>query len=275
MRNAAMGAEELKAVESHFEFGANWQSFAREIDAEKEDGSLDGLGKLTGGRLDGLTFLDIGCGSGLSALSAIRLGISRLHAIDIDADSVNTTRSVLASRAAGVPATIEVASVFDLRPENGTFDVVHSWGVLHHTGSMWEAIDRATALVSDGGVFLLAIYLKTPFCGFWRREKRMYTASPRAIRSVLDWIYTVLVALRQALRGRNPFTFMRTYAPRGMSWMHDARDWLGGYPYESASSEEIIAYVGRRGFALERAINTDPGIGVFGSHCGEWAFRKL
>lgn len=272
-----MPNEDLKSVESHFEFGANWQDFARSIDSDQERASLECLEKLTGGRLDGLSFLDIGCGSGLSALSAIRLGIARLHAIDIDQNSVNTTRSLLASRHVEVPMTIEVANVFNLTPEAiGKFDVVHSWGVLHHTGSMWEAIDRAMALVADGGAFILAIYLKTPFCGFWRVEKRFYTKSPEFVRWTIDRTYLVLLSTAFLLQGKNPVAYGRDYKKRrGMSWMHDIRDWNGGYPYESATSEEIISYVERRGFKLERSFNTKPGRGVFGTGNGQWTFRKV
>jgi 2-polyprenyl-6-hydroxyphenyl methylase/3-demethylubiquinone-9 3-methyltransferase len=38
-------------------------------------------------------------------------------------------------------------------------DVVYSWGVLHHTGAMWPAIDAAAACVQADGLFAIAIYV--------------------------------------------------------------------------------------------------------------------
>jgi 2-polyprenyl-6-hydroxyphenyl methylase/3-demethylubiquinone-9 3-methyltransferase len=271
-----MDSIDLKSVNSHFEFGANWKSYARTIDGERERLSFADLEKLAGGRLDSRSFLDIGCGSGLSSLSAARLGISRLYAIDIDPDSVSTTRELLESRDVRVPKSITVDSVFDLTPDRvGKFDVVYSWGVLHHTGSMWEAIDKACALVADSGQFMLAIYLRTPFCGMWRWEKRLYTASPAPVKWIIERSYLLLSVLRKLLTGRNPFAYAREYARnRGMSWIHDIRDWVGGYPYESASTEAIVSFVEARGFRLERSFGTTPDFGLFGTHCGEWSFRK-
>lgn len=271
-----MSAPDLKSAESHFKFGENWRSYARTIDAERERSSVDSLQELVGGRLDSRTFLDIGCGSGLSSLSAARLGIARLHAVDIDPDSAATTRELLESRGVDVPRVIAVASVFDLSPETaGRFDVVYSWGVLHHTGSMWEAIEKASRLVAPGGQLIIAIYLKTAFCGVWRWEKRLYTNSPRPVRWAIERTYLALAALRLLLSGKNPIKFAREYAQtRGMSWTHDIRDWVGGYPYESASSEDVVAFIEQRGFRLERAFHTTAGFGLLGTHCGEWAFRK-
>lgn len=267
---------DLTKVDNHFEFGRNWRDFARSIDGAREQFSLDCLQRLTGGRLDGKSFLDIGCGSGLSALSAVRLGVARLHAIDIDAASVETTRALLESRKMQGVTSTHVDSVFALTPQRvGRFDVVHSWGVLHHTGNMWLAIDRAIDLVAEDGRLILALYLKTPFCAAWRLEKRLYTVSPAPMKWLLERTYLLLSAVRKLLGGTNPFRYAKEYArSRGMSWIHDIRDWVGGYPYESVDSEELVRYVERRGFRLERSYDTVPRTGLFGTSCGEWTFRR-
>ena len=128
----------------------------------------------------GKTFLDIGCGSGLNALAALSLGAASVTAVDIDENSVSTTQALLAARAPNPNWSAKLASVFDMTPDTfGTFDVVYSWGVLHHTGSMWKAIDCAARLVSPGGLYAIAIYTKTPLCGFWQYEKAFYSKSPK------------------------------------------------------------------------------------------------
>ncbi|MFX8620485.1 50S ribosomal protein L11 methyltransferase, partial [Acinetobacter baumannii] len=46
----------------------------------------------------GRSFLDIGCGSGLHALAAMRLGVARVVGVDIDPNSAATARHVLSER---------------------------------------------------------------------------------------------------------------------------------------------------------------------------------
>ena len=60
---------------------------------------------------------------------------------------------------------------------------------------------------------------------------------------------------------------------RGMDRVHDIHDWLGGYPYESASPEEIVAAL--PGFVLERQLLI-PGRrhGLLGSGCDEYVFYR-
>ncbi|MCA3275110.1 MAG: class I SAM-dependent methyltransferase [Methylobacterium sp.] len=128
--------------------------------------------------------LDIGCGSGLHSLAALRLGAARVHAIDLDRLSVETTRDLLGRYAAGEAWTVEELSVFDMAglPQ---YDIVYSWGVLHHTGAMRRAIGEAAARVAPGGLLCLALYRRTPFCGLWRIEKRLYCASPAPVQRLL------------------------------------------------------------------------------------------
>ena len=81
--------DDLKSVENHFAFGRNWKSYAEMIDEVKIAKAEDGLRALIPeAEFKGRTFLDIGCGSGLHALCAVRFGAARVQAIDIDSDSV-------------------------------------------------------------------------------------------------------------------------------------------------------------------------------------------
>jgi 2-polyprenyl-6-hydroxyphenyl methylase/3-demethylubiquinone-9 3-methyltransferase len=95
---------------------------------------------VTPAEINGRQFLDIGSGSGLSALAAARMGAG-VCCTDIDPDSIEATRTLLGHHLPSDAWTAEVVSVFDLGDRK--YDIVHSWGVLHHTGDMWRAIEKA------------------------------------------------------------------------------------------------------------------------------------
>lgn len=172
-----MNKTDLTVRETHFEFGKNWQAFLSGVTEAHIEEAVRGMQRLFPcGELQGKRFLDIGSGSGLHMLAALRLGVVQATGMDIDENSVMASRQCLARYAAGGDWSVHQASVFDLEPEmQGQYDVVYSWGVLHHTGAMWPAVAKAAALVADGGMLAVALYGKTPFCGLWRIEKRLYS----------------------------------------------------------------------------------------------------
>jgi predicted RNA methylase len=271
-------AENLLEVESHFSFGENWAQYAEKIDERRIEEAEKSLIRLVGrGSIQGRTFLDIGCGSGLFSLAALRLGCKRLLAVDLDPNSVQTTRKTLERYApAGANWDCQRMSVFDLDPAKvGTFDIVYSWGVLHHTGAMYKAIEKASAMVKPQGMLTLALYGKTPFCGLWRIEKRIYSRSPKWVQRAIEKVYSAVVAARLALKGERLKKRRETYfQQRGMDMYHDTRDWLGGYPYESISPQEAMTFMHKLGFEPIRSF-VCPSIGLLGSGCDEYSFTKL
>lgn len=264
---------DLTSLETHFGFGENWRSFVTVIDEEKIAQAVADLERLvTADELMGRRFLDVGSGSGLSALAAAGLG-AHVDCTDIDPSSIEATRTLLGRHLDRDAWRAEVVSVFDLGDRQA--DIVHSWGVLHHTGDMWRAIDLAAACVKPGGLFVLAIYAKTPLCGFWRVEKRMYIRSPKWMQAVFRGVFKVwegLLAMLQRVRGKG----RPAYGDRGMDRAHDIHDWLGGYPYESATPEEIHDFLEGRGFKLVREI-LQPGrrLGLLGSGCDQYVFKRI
>jgi 2-polyprenyl-6-hydroxyphenyl methylase/3-demethylubiquinone-9 3-methyltransferase len=158
----------------------------------------------------------------------------------------------------------------------GRFDVVHSWGVLHHTGAMWRAVDACLPLVEAGGLLVLALYRKTPACGFWRAEKRFYSRAPSYVRAPVRGLYKFAFALGLLATGRSPAAYIREFERnRGMAWATDVDDWLGGYPYESVTPEEVRGYLGAHGFDEVRSFTKPARLaGILGSHCDEFVFRK-
>ena len=269
--------ENLLEFESHFSFGENWAQYAQKIDERRIEEAEKSLIRLLGREsIEGRTFLDIGCGSGLFSLAAVRLGCKRLLAVDLDPNSVETTRKTLERHApSGANWDCKRISVFDLDPVHvGTFDIVYSWGVLHHTGAMYKAIEKASTVVAPHGTLALALYGKTPFCGLWRIEKRIYSRSPKWVQRAIERVYYVAVSARLALKGESLKKRRETYfQQRGMDMYIDTRDWLGGYPYESISPNQAMTYMNKLGFEPVRSFVT-PCIGLLGAGCDEYSFTK-
>lgn len=272
--------ENLLDQGTHFAFGKNWQDYAQKIDESRIASAVLDLQRLSGReRLDGLSFLDIGCGSGLHALAALRLGAKRVVGTDIDADSVATASAVLERFAPGAPCTLSVRSVFEMEPkEFGTFDIVYSWGVLHHTGDMERAIACAATLVAPRGELLLALYKKTLFCGMWRRIKRWYSHAGPARQRRARAVYIGLYRLGCRITSQDFNAKVQDYGSRrGMDFYNDVHDWLGGYPYQSISPDECHTLLAGLGFTVAREFIAKPGRylpGVLGSGCDEYAFRR-
>jgi 2-polyprenyl-3-methyl-5-hydroxy-6-metoxy-1,4-benzoquinol methylase len=267
------------SLDARFRFGENWQSFSATIDSESITEAQNSLKiLLKRDTLDGLRFLDIGCGSGLFSLAARNLG-AIVHSFDFDTDSVLCTRSLRDSRRPSDPEwMIEQGSILDdnLVMRVGTFDIVYAWGVLHHTGSMRHAIENAARLVNPGGMLAIALYRKTFFCPLWSIEKRWYaSASPRAQRMAVA-LYVSAMRARLLLTGKSFNAYVASYKNnlRAMDFEHNVRDWLGGYPYESIRRDDVIDFVSKLSFECAHMNCERQSIGLFGSGCDEFVFRS-
>jgi 2-polyprenyl-3-methyl-5-hydroxy-6-metoxy-1,4-benzoquinol methylase len=269
---------DLRNVESHFQFGENWQHFSATLDRrdlEKAVQSLSAL--LPADVVRGKSVLDIGSGSGLSAAAAFRLGARHVTAVDIDERSVSATRGNLQKFAPGGDADVRILSVFDLESAGlGKFDIVHSWGVLHHTGNLDEALACAARCVADGGVLALALYRRTAVDRLWVIEKRIYTNGSKTLRKIFRAVFKLAYLMSIGFTGRSPWRYIREYGRnRGMDWAHDIHDWLGGYPYQSIEADELNAQMAQLGFTNEIAVvRPVAALGVFGAPCNEYRFRR-
>jgi len=269
----------LQEVEAggRFEFGRNWQRFLRTLDEPRIAAAEQGLrSMLEAETLNGKSFIDIGSGSGLMSLAARRLG-ARVHSFDFDPSSVSCT-AALRSRYFPQDAQWSVArgSILDADALRslGRFDIVYSWGVLHHTGSMWEAVANAAELVGAGGLIFIALYNDQGRASrMWKAVKQLYNRLPAFAR----WLVVVPAfarlwgptLIRDALHGAPLRSWSAYGRERGMAPWRDVIDWVGGLPFEVATPEQVFDFLSLRGFTLRRLKTCGGGHG-----CNEFVFEK-
>lgn len=261
-----------------FAFGKNWQRYARHLGTDEISSAMQSL-SVAVDALDtsGSTFLDIGSGSGLFSRAAYELGFRRIVSFDYDNDSVAATRALKEEAGASNERwSVEQGSVLDAQYMSrlGRFDVVYSWGVLHHTGAMWEALARTSEAVGDSGRLYIALYNDQGWISaYWTVVKRTYNALPQIGRGAMllfFWTYFGIgLFLADVIRLRNPLK-RHLGDRRGMRFFTDVIDWIGGYPFEVAKPEAVKSFLAARGFTLkwEKLVGRRHG-------CNEFVFHRM
>lgn len=242
----------MAATDITFSFGRNWKSYLEGVSATEvsvaEQDLTNWLGSVRGKRV-----IDVGSGSGINSLSFHRLGAQSVHSFDYDKYSVEATRSLKAKHGNFPNWTIEQGSVLDADyvESLGTFDIVYSWGVLHHTGDMWSAIDNVIKLIAPGGTLWIALYVEGPKYARDLALKRRFNAAGPLGKRVMIARKVLRKMASAAKHGRNPLAWNRTVG-RGMNVYYDIVDWLGGLPYEVADEDAVVRFARERGLVLER-----------------------
>lgn len=242
-----------------FQFGRNWNRFLGRLDERRISLAEKSLcDMLEREKLCGLSFLDVGCGSGLFSLVGMRMGADRVFSFDYDPQSVACANEL---RRHYFPSAtnwkIEQGSILDSGYLDGLgqFDIVYAWGVLHHTGAMWRALSNVVPLVRPGGKLFIAIYNDQGMRSrAWKRIKRLYNRGRLWQLMIVPpfWSYLAFRLLaKDILLGNNPFyRYLSDSDSRGMAFHTDVLDWLGGYPFEVAKPEEIFHFFRSKGFQL-------------------------
>jgi len=262
-----------------FSFGKNWELYLKNLDNNKiilAKKSLSEFTKLKS--FKGKTFLDFGCGSGLFSLCAVQLGAKKVISIDIDENSLNCARYLKKKFKINDSIwEIKKGSALDIKfiKTLPKVEILYSWGVLHHTGNMWKALDNMNLLLKKNSIFYTAIYNDfkgIPFnSSTWVKIKRFYSGSNIVIRKILDIGYILLIIVGLILNRINPYTYIKNYskiALRGMNFYRDIVDWLGGYPFEYASVEKIKKFYEKSGLKLINLRKTNR------EGCNEFLFIK-
>lgn len=273
-------ADELTAGQ-RFAFGDNWARFLNLLNEDRVQIAERTLSSML--EIDsfvGKSFLDAGCGSGLFSLAARRLG-AKVHSFDYDPKSVACAQALKKLHFADDPGwIIQEGSVLDksFLDSLGQFDIVYSWGVLHHTGEMYQAIANATDLVREGGKLFISIYNDMGGGSRrWKWIKRRYCSLP-AFSKLPFACFVILPGQLYSLAAHAARGSIGAYfrnianykSNRGMNWWRDQIDWVGGYPYEYAKPEEIFNFCKSRRFRLDSLTTAGGGKG-----CNEFVFTKI
>jgi 2-polyprenyl-3-methyl-5-hydroxy-6-metoxy-1,4-benzoquinol methylase len=261
-----------------FAFGKNWQNFLRSLSEAQISAAVASLKQMLGCEsLKGQRFLDAGSGSGLFSLAARRLG-AEVHSFDFDPQSVACT-TTLKQRYFSLDShwRVERASVLDPQylQTIGTFDVVYSWGVLHHTGSMWAAANNLIPLVGEGGLLFIALYNDQGLASrFWKRAKRLYNQFPPSLRFLVLGPLALPLLVTTTLGDivhRRPLRLLsnRTLG-RGMTVWTDIVDWVGGYPFEVATPGEVVDFFVPHSLMLRKLKTCGGKLG-----CNQFVFKRV
>jgi 2-polyprenyl-6-hydroxyphenyl methylase/3-demethylubiquinone-9 3-methyltransferase len=271
--------EEVRTGE-RYTFGANWARFLKVLDEQGIQQAVDSIKtKLGVDNLKSKSFLDIGSGSGLFSLAAKRLG-AKVFSFDYDPQSVACTKELKRRYfESDNDWEIQTGSVLDLRylRSLGKFDIVYSWGVLHHTGAMWVALANVDTNVAANGKLFLALYNDQGGPSKrWHAIKKMYNHLPICLRPPFAFLVYAPLELRSFLIHlvrRKPQVYISAIVNysenRGMSWWHDKIDWIGGYPFEVSKPEQIFDFYKKLGYSLN-ALKTCGG----GPGCNEYVFQR-
>jgi 2-polyprenyl-6-hydroxyphenyl methylase/3-demethylubiquinone-9 3-methyltransferase len=247
-----------------FSFGKNWNNFLNYLNDTRIKVARKSIAEyIPDKEVIGKSVVDIGCGSGLFSLAAYLMKAGKITSSDIDDFSIECAKYL--KNKSGNPKNWEIkkGSILDDKfvRNLGKFDIVYSWGVLHHTGNMYKAFENVIKLCKPGALLYIAIYNKNQgknalligSSTTWLKIKRTYNNMPLLGKKLMEYIYLLWFFTGYLMLFKNPFSYINNYQRnRGMDFFTDVRDWLGGYPYEFATLEELINYFGDKGFTTRK-----------------------
>jgi ubiquinone/menaquinone biosynthesis C-methylase UbiE len=129
--------------------------------------------------------LEIGVGLGTDHALFARAG-AEMHGVDLTERSIELVRRRLDNE--GLSSELRVADAERLPFEDESFDIVYSWGVLHHTPDTPAAFREAIRVLRPGGRLCAMVYSRHAWVsyGMWLRNGPL---SGRPLRSISDVLH--------------------------------------------------------------------------------------
>lgn len=197
-------------------------------------------------RYGGKRVLEVGCGTGTDLLQFARAG-ALVTGVDLTPQSIAITRDKF--RAYGFDGEFAVADAESLNFPDGKFDVVYSFGVLHHTPDTGGAIAEMHRVLKPGGEAVVMLYNRS---------------------SLFYWLSIILKRgiMRGQLLTRSPSEIMS----RCVEYTE-----TGGRPLVKAytRSEALRLFSGFARCTIEVRQLTREELRLIGRLVPEWAFQRL
>ena len=267
------------SYKKNFSFWKNWQNFLKKINDENIDKAKEIILKFLWDEniIKWNTIIDFWSWSWLMSLAFLELWVKEIISIDIDDYSIECAEYLREKYKYNKKKwKILKGSVLD---ENfikslPKVDMLYSWWVIHHTWDMWKWLDLMLNLIKDNWYFYTAIYNDSNFIlewtsKFWLKEKRIYSKY-KFLRYIIKPIYTFYYITWLIIHWINPIKYIKNYSfSRWMSFWNDIEDWLGWYPYEYATFDEIQSFFEKNNYKL---LNSKKVRSIW---CNEFLFKKI
>ena len=252
-------------MNNKFQFGDNWLNFSKKLNNQKIKIAENDLKNFIKINLKNKKFLDIGCGSGLSSLAAVNLG-AKVVSFDIDKNSIKASKYL--KKVYNINSKDWKILSGNVLNKNflkilGKFDIIYCWGVLHHTGNMYLGLNNLILNSKKNTLLYLALYNDEGLNSkVWLIIKKFYNILPtiffKKIFFYLILILNILIVDIFALANLRNFKAIKELVykiknyenSRGMTYINDQLDWIGGYPFEVAKPQIIINFFKEKKFKL-------------------------
>jgi len=134
-------------------------------------------------RYSGKKVLEVGVGAGTDFCQWVKAGCI-ITGIDLTSEAVKNTASKLASQNLS-GYDLRVADAENLPFKDETFDLVYSWGVIHHTANMQKALEEVCRVTKRNGEIKLMLYNSGSVLAYlaWLKVNILKLQFPKSIKA--------------------------------------------------------------------------------------------